>query len=257
MGEGKVESHGSNILSTHIPFVPCQSARPFLRYSIFKIWPWKSKVKVMGEVGIESHNMGPTFYWLISLYFHDNRPSHSWLWLFQNLTLKIQGQGHGWGERWKSQSTRVITMLLAGLHIAQGLHNKAPLFIDRLHNTVCNWCSDIVWMPTTLRINAWTDFHEFFRICWAWYMEHSKKIWSFMLNPLGTGFLFPCFQGNPCLLATLRENDWTEFHDISAKFGYDTGNNLEHFRDVLINPLLPGPIFLFPGFVLVSNIMEK
>ena len=24
--------------------------------------------------------------------------------LFQNLTLKIQGQGHGWGQSWKSQS---------------------------------------------------------------------------------------------------------------------------------------------------------
>ena len=36
----------SNILSTHIPFVPCQSALPFLKYNIFKIWPWKSKVKV-------------------------------------------------------------------------------------------------------------------------------------------------------------------------------------------------------------------
>ena len=35
-----------NILSTRIPFVPCQRALPFLRYSIFKIWPWKSKVKV-------------------------------------------------------------------------------------------------------------------------------------------------------------------------------------------------------------------
>ena len=29
----------SNILSTHIPFVPCQSAIPFLRYDFFKIWP--------------------------------------------------------------------------------------------------------------------------------------------------------------------------------------------------------------------------
>ena len=37
---------GSNILSIHIPFVPCQSALPFLRYSIFKIWPCKSRVKV-------------------------------------------------------------------------------------------------------------------------------------------------------------------------------------------------------------------
>ena len=52
-GQGHEWSHssksqvsGSNILSIHIPFVPCQSALPFLRYSIFKIWPWKSKVKV-------------------------------------------------------------------------------------------------------------------------------------------------------------------------------------------------------------------
>ena len=143
---------GCNILLTHIPFVPCQSAIPFLRYSIFKIWPWKSKAKVMGEVNVESHNMGPTFYRLTSLSFHVNWPSHSWdttfsnfdlenprsrswvrwmlkvttrvqnsidshpshsmsfghpipeIQLFQNLTLKIQGQGHGWGKSWKSQS---------------------------------------------------------------------------------------------------------------------------------------------------------
>ena len=67
----------SNMLSTHIPFVPCQSAIPFLRYDFFKIWPWKSKVKVMEEVNIESHNMGPTFYRLTSLSFHVNQPSHS------------------------------------------------------------------------------------------------------------------------------------------------------------------------------------
>ena len=129
-----------NILSTHIPFVPCQLALPFLRLSIFKIWLWKSKVKVMGEVDIESH-MGRRFCRLISLSFHVNPPSHSWdttfskfdfenpksrswvrgtlkvtKWVwhrfdshpfrsmsigpsipkiqhFQNLTLKIQGQG--------------------------------------------------------------------------------------------------------------------------------------------------------------------
>ena len=143
-GESSKSQSGCNILSTHIPFVPCQSALPFLRYSIFKIWPWKSKVKVMSERKVESHNMGPTFYRLTSLSSHVNRPSHSWdttfskfdlenprsmPWLrwkfkvtkwvyvpivshpfrsmsidppipeiqhFQNLTLKIQGQGHGW-----------------------------------------------------------------------------------------------------------------------------------------------------------------
>ena len=96
--------HGSNILLTHIPFIPCQSAIPFLRNSFLKIWPWKSKVKVMGEVNIESHSMGPTFYRLISLSFYVNRPSHSWDMSFSKSALKIQGQGHGWGERWKSQS---------------------------------------------------------------------------------------------------------------------------------------------------------
>ena len=45
-GECWKSQSGCNILSIHIPFVPCQSALPFLRYSIFKIWPWKSKVKV-------------------------------------------------------------------------------------------------------------------------------------------------------------------------------------------------------------------
>ena len=69
---------GSNILSTHISFVPCLSGIPFLSYDFFKIWPWKSTVKVMHEVTIQSHNIGLASYWLTSLSFHVNRPSHSW-----------------------------------------------------------------------------------------------------------------------------------------------------------------------------------
>ena len=151
-GESWKSQHGSNILSTHIPLILCQSAIPFLRYNFFKIWPWKSKVKVMVEVKVESHKMGVISYRLTSLPFIVNRPSHSWdtafskfdlensrsrswmrwtlkvttwvkhsidshpfdsmsighpipeIQLFQNVTLKIQGQGYGWGERWKSQS---------------------------------------------------------------------------------------------------------------------------------------------------------
>ena len=148
------QSHSSrshnrnNIPSTHIPLIPCQSALPFPRYSIFKIWPWKSKVKVIAQ----GHKVGITPYRLTSLLFHFDRPCHSWdtaiskfdaensrsrswmrsklkvitwvlhsvdshpfrsmsighpvpeLWLFQNLTLKIKGQGHGWGHSSKSQS---------------------------------------------------------------------------------------------------------------------------------------------------------
>ena len=120
----------SNILLTHIPLVPCQSALPFLRYSIFKIWPWKSKVKVIAEghkVGItpyrlilfiprwsvllflgysclkiwpwksnvkviaEDHKVGITPYRHISLSLHVDRPSHSWVTTFSKFDLENQG----------------------------------------------------------------------------------------------------------------------------------------------------------------------
>ena len=84
---------GYNNLSTHIPFVPCQSGIPFLSCDFFKIWPWKSRVNVMGGVTVQSHNVGLTSYRFTSLSFHVNRPSHSWDTAFQNLTLKIKVQG--------------------------------------------------------------------------------------------------------------------------------------------------------------------
>ena len=80
--------------STHIPFVPCPSALPFLGYSCFKILHWKVKVKVMGEVQIVSHNMGPTWFswliWVISLSFHVNQASHSWVTTFSKFDLENQ-----------------------------------------------------------------------------------------------------------------------------------------------------------------------
>ena len=96
-GQGHGRGHSSksqcwsSILSTHIPFVPCQLALPFLRYSIFKIWPWKSRVKVMGEVTIQSHNVGLASYRLTSLSFHVNWPSHSWDTAFSKFDLENQG----------------------------------------------------------------------------------------------------------------------------------------------------------------------
>ena len=69
-GQSLKSQHGSSIQSTHISFVPCQSGIQFLSYNFSKIWPWKSRVKVMGEVKVECHNMGPTFNQLTSLSFH-------------------------------------------------------------------------------------------------------------------------------------------------------------------------------------------
>ena len=96
-GQGHASGHTSKsqceskILSTHIPFVPCQSGIPFLSYDSFKIWPWKSSVKVMGEVKLQSHNVGLTSYRLTSLSFHVNRASHSSVMTFSKFDLENQG----------------------------------------------------------------------------------------------------------------------------------------------------------------------
>ena len=78
-------------LSTHIPFVPSQSALPFPEYSNFKIWCWKFKVEVISEVKVESRNVGPTFSPLTSLSFHVNRASHPWGTTFSIFDLENQG----------------------------------------------------------------------------------------------------------------------------------------------------------------------
>ena len=86
--ESHTSHHGSNILLTHIPFIPSQSAIPFLRYSIFRLCPWKCKVMVMVEVKVENHKLVVIFYQLTSLLFHVNRPSHSWDTAFSKFDLK-------------------------------------------------------------------------------------------------------------------------------------------------------------------------
>ena len=63
---------------TYIPFIPNELTFPILRYSNFNNLPWRSKVKVICEVKVQSHNMGPTSYWLKSCFCHVNPPSHSY-----------------------------------------------------------------------------------------------------------------------------------------------------------------------------------
>ena len=81
----------SNILSTHIPLSPCQSGIPFLSYDFYKIWPWKSRVKVMGEVTLQSQNGGLISYRLTFLSLYVNRPSHSWDTAFSKFDLENPG----------------------------------------------------------------------------------------------------------------------------------------------------------------------
>ena len=97
-GHSSKSQCGSNILSIHIPFVPCQSALPFLRYSIFKIWPWKSRVKVIAQ----GHKEGIPPYWSISLSFHVDQASHSWVTTsFWKFDLENQGSRSWVGSQFK------------------------------------------------------------------------------------------------------------------------------------------------------------
>ena len=100
-GHSSKSQCGSNILSAHIPFIPCQSGIPFLSYDFFKIWPWKSRVKVMGEVSVQSHNVGLTSYWLTSLSFHVNQVSHFWVTTFWKFDLENQGSRSWVGSPFK------------------------------------------------------------------------------------------------------------------------------------------------------------
>ena len=90
-GQSSKPQYASSILSTHIPFNPCQSGISFLSYDFFKIWPWKSRVKVMGGVALQSHNVGLISYRLTSISFHVNRASHSWVMTISKVDLENQG----------------------------------------------------------------------------------------------------------------------------------------------------------------------
>ena len=138
-GHSSKSQCGSNILSTHIPFVPCQSALPFLTYSIFKIWPWKSRVKVMGEVTIQSHNVGLTSYRLTSLSFHVNLASHYWVKDFfktwpWNSRVKVMGevtvQSHNVGL-----TSYRLTSLLFHVQGCQPVRNFRILYGFYMQNT--------------------------------------------------------------------------------------------------------------------------
>ena len=125
------QSHSSRsinmctILSPHIPFIPCWSALPFLRCSYLKNWPWKSKVKVMGDVQVQSHNVSLTSYWLTSFLFHVNLASHCWVTTFSKFDLEIQGS-----RSWMRSQLKVTSYRLTSLsfHVNRPSHSWDTAF---------------------------------------------------------------------------------------------------------------------------------
>ena len=59
--------------SIYFLFIWHQSTLPFLRYSFLKIWPWKSKVKVMTKAKTNGYIWGLVFNRYIHFSFHGNR----------------------------------------------------------------------------------------------------------------------------------------------------------------------------------------
>ena len=68
--------HESDIVSNSHLFYSKSINLPIPKIWLLKIWPWKSKVKVMGEVKVLSHNLRPTPYRLTFFWFHVNSPSY-------------------------------------------------------------------------------------------------------------------------------------------------------------------------------------
>ena len=124
----------SNILSTHIPFVPSQSAVPFLRYDFFK---FDGKSKVKEEVNIESHIMGPTIYRLTSISFHVNQPSHSWydffkIWPWKS-EVKVTREGNVENHKVGVTSYQ-LTFLSFHVKWTMTVHNYRPRQSHRTSN---------------------------------------------------------------------------------------------------------------------------
>ena len=92
-GWGQVQSHNVGLTSYRLTSLSFHVKRPSQSWvtTFFKIWPWKSRVKVMGGVTVQSHNVGLTSYRFTSLSFHVNRPSHSWDTVFSKYDLENQG----------------------------------------------------------------------------------------------------------------------------------------------------------------------
>ena len=120
---------------------------------LFKnIWPWKSKFKVIAQL-----------YRLTSLLLHENQTSNSWHTLFQNLTLKIQGQGHGWGKMSRSHKQPSIHSMyrqVSNIRHTESQHLKDSRTVLRLslpnpllgRERRCSWssadrrCSNYIWV---------------------------------------------------------------------------------------------------------------
>ena len=68
----------SKIVSNSYPFHSKSADIPIPIIRLLKMCPRQSEIKIMGEVKVDSHNLGPLFYRLTSFWFHVNPPAYSY-----------------------------------------------------------------------------------------------------------------------------------------------------------------------------------
>ena len=100
---------------THILFVHCQSAAPFLRKGYFRLWPWNSKVKGMGVVKGQGHTIGPVSYQLTSSSFHINQTNNSGDRAILKLDLETSKVVE-WSKEWGQRSRSYIVPSIQPMH---------------------------------------------------------------------------------------------------------------------------------------------
>ena len=167
--ERSISQSGFNFLSTHIPFIPCQSVSPLQGYIFFKIWPWKSKVKVIAQDQV----MGPTSYRLTSLLFHVNWPSHSYT-AFSKFDLE------NWRSRsWERSSSKPqsVTHFLS-IHIPFVLCQSVLLFLcysffniwpwKSKVKVISQWCCTTTGLYISIELGSGVNPSRGFRVCRVW-----------------------------------------------------------------------------------------
>ena len=120
------------------PIVHCQLALLFLRRGCFKIWPWKSKAKVIAKVKPDDCICCSEFNRNVCFSFHGNWTIFGWwleIWQISYLTWKFLGQGHGQGQ-------------ISLSHLRPRVQTVCLLFVS--------WPSDHLWL-------RYSKFH-----IWPW-----------------------------------------------------------------------------------------
>ena len=126
---------------THILFVPCQSAAPFLRYSNFRLWPWNSKAR--SWVWSRGNVVQSTQYHINLLPFISHQSDQQFLRYsyFEIWPWNIQGQSHEWGQRSRSH----IIHSIKPMHFPFVSHQSDQSFLGYGQNIVwpCKNTSEI------------------------------------------------------------------------------------------------------------------